>query len=225
MLWCYDVASCRDDRDRSIWVGRGRPSERSLPTAMRAKPLAASRAARVANKNAVSDTGSVLRFVPPQTQDQTNAAMQQKPVTIVFCVCLARDAAGRPGRDWRRDGRRERCFAHSPLSRRGDEPRRQWAPARHVAQAEVRQGSTPAPRPVRYPATKAAYGLRRRGDGWRRAADTAARGPPPARQAMMGLRRRSSRSPSPASSAVARPTAIMSATAASIFRSGRCLAG
>ena len=33
------------------------------------------------------------------------------------------------------------------------------------------------------------------------------------------------RSPSPVSSAMARPTAIISATAASIFCSGRCLAG
>ena len=45
------------------------------------------------------------------------------------------------------------------------------------------------------------------------------------RQAMRGLRRKSVRSPSLVSSAMARPTAIISATAASIFCSGRCLAG
>ena len=44
-------------------------------------------------------------------------------------------------------------------------------------------------------------------------------------QAMRGLRRKSVRSPSLASSAMARPTAINSATAPSIFCSGRWLAG
>jgi hypothetical protein len=146
-----------------------------LSTATRAKPFAASRAARVANKNAVSDMGSDLRFVPPQTQDQTYAATQQTPITIVFRVCLARDAAGRPGRDWRRGGRRGRCFRAFTPSRRGDEPGRQWAPARHGAEADVRQGSTPAPRPVRHPTTKATCGLRRRSAGLRRAADMADR--------------------------------------------------
>jgi hypothetical protein len=47
----------------------------------------------------------------------------------------------------------------------------------------------------------------------------------PAGQVMRGSRRKSSRSPSFVSSAMARPTAIMSATAASVFCSGRCLAG
>ena len=50
-------------------------------------------------------------------------------------------------------------------------------------------------------------------------------GGPPAGQAMTGFRRKPSRSHSFVSSAMARPTAIMSATAASILRSGRCLAG
>ena len=58
------------DRGQSIWVGRGRPSKRPLSTAMRAMALVATRATRVASKNTVSDMGSVLRFAPPQTQDQ-----------------------------------------------------------------------------------------------------------------------------------------------------------
>jgi hypothetical protein len=173
MLCSYDAASCRDDRDRSIRVGRGRSSERPLPTAMRAKPLTASRAARVANKNAVSDMGSVLRFAPPQTLRQSNAAMQQKPVTIVFCVCLARDATGRPGRERRRGGRRGRCFwAFTPIAARGRTtspmgscpPRR---PGRGTAgqHAGAASGAAPncqrylrTPTPWRWPATRGGHG-------------------------------------------------------------------
>ena len=94
------------DRGQSIWVGRGRPSKSPELMAMRAAHLAATRAARVAKKSVVPTMGSVLRFVPPQTQGRYYAATQQKPVTIVLCACAARNATGRSAHDSRRQKQR-----------------------------------------------------------------------------------------------------------------------
>ena len=72
MLCSDDAVPCRADRGQSIWVGRGRPSKRPLSAAMRAKPLAATRAARVAKKKAFPAMGSVLSvFLPDVVLQRT----------------------------------------------------------------------------------------------------------------------------------------------------------
>lgn len=95
---------------------------------------------------------------------------------------------------------------------------------------ERRRRSTSSPRRERgRPARVLASRTRRRacraglGVGARR--NSPGRGLGRASQPRMGFRRKSIRSPWLVSSAIARPTAIMGATAASIFCSGRCLAG
>ena len=65
------------DRGQSIWVGRGRPSKRPALTLMQAAHLTATRAAKVAKKNAVPAMSSVLRFVPPKPMTRCDAALQQ----------------------------------------------------------------------------------------------------------------------------------------------------